>query len=82
MVSPQVAFSYLHVYRQINPNSLDNKGSCWILLDFYCSVTMLRELVKKEQTIHVQYMYVHLYVSEKQFCQHNLNTLFQIVHLT
>ena len=28
----------------INPNSLDNKGSCWILLDFYCSVTMLREL--------------------------------------
>ena len=28
----------------IHPNSLDNKGSCWILLDFYCSVTMLREL--------------------------------------
>ena len=30
----------------INPtcNSLDNKGSCWILKDFYCSVTMLREL--------------------------------------
>ena len=27
-----------------NPNSLDNKGSCWILKDFYCSVTMLREL--------------------------------------
>ena len=26
----------------LNPNSLDNKGSCWILLDFYCSVTMLR----------------------------------------
>ena len=25
----------------VNPNSLDNKGSCWILLDFYCSVTML-----------------------------------------
>ena len=25
-------------------NSLDNKGSCWILLDFYCSVTILREL--------------------------------------
>ena len=24
--------------------SLDNKGSCWILLDFYCSVTMLRKL--------------------------------------
>ena len=24
--------------------SLDNKGSCWILKDFYCSVTMLREL--------------------------------------
>ena len=28
----------------INPNSLDNKDSCWILLDFYCLVTMLREL--------------------------------------
>ena len=28
----------------LNPNSLDNKGSCWILKDFYCSVTMLREL--------------------------------------
>ena len=28
----------------INPDSLDNKGSCWILKDFYCSVTMLREL--------------------------------------
>ena len=27
-----------------NPNSLDNKGSCWILKDLYCSVTMLREL--------------------------------------
>ena len=22
----------------------DNKGSCWILKDFYCQVTMLREL--------------------------------------
>ena len=28
----------------INHNSLDNKGNCWILKDFYCSVTMLREL--------------------------------------
>ena len=28
----------------IIPNSLHNKGSCWILKDFYCSVTMLREL--------------------------------------
>ena len=27
-----------------NPNSLDNKGSCWILRNCYCSVTMLREL--------------------------------------
>ena len=33
---------------RINPNSLDNKGSCWILKDFYCSVTMLRELGLKE----------------------------------
>ena len=28
----------------INPNSLDNKGSWRILKDFYCSVTLLREL--------------------------------------
>ena len=28
----------------INPNSLDNEGSWRILKDFYCSVTMLREL--------------------------------------
>ena len=27
--------------KSINPNALDNKGSCWT---FYCSVTMLREL--------------------------------------
>ena len=32
------------VYYGINPNSLDNKGSWRILKDFYCSVTMLREL--------------------------------------
>ena len=31
----------LKVYSASNPNSLDNKGSCWILKDFYCSVTML-----------------------------------------
>ena len=31
-------------YCYINPNSLDSKGSCWILKDFYCSVTMLREV--------------------------------------
>ena len=28
----------------VNPNSLDIKGSCWILKDCYCSVTMLMEL--------------------------------------
>ena len=28
----------------INPNSLDSKGSCWILKGCYCSETMLREL--------------------------------------
>ena len=32
-----------HWIQSINPNSLHNKGSCWILMDFYCSVTMLRE---------------------------------------
>ena len=34
----------IFIHSVINPNSLDNKGSCWILKDFYCSVTMLREL--------------------------------------
>ena len=29
----------------INLNSLDNKGSWRILKDFYCSVTILRELL-------------------------------------
>ena len=33
----------------LNPNSLGNKGSCWILKDCYCSVTMLRELGLKGQ---------------------------------
>ena len=28
----------------INPNHLDNKGSCWILKDVYCSLTMHRKL--------------------------------------
>ena len=28
----------------INPNSPNNKGSCWILKDLYCSVTTLTEL--------------------------------------
>ena len=37
------------MYRGINPNSLDNKGSCWILKDCYCSVTMLRELGLKNK---------------------------------
>ena len=27
-----------------NPNSLDNKGRCWILKDFYCLGAMNREL--------------------------------------
>ena len=36
----------------MNPNSLDNKGSCWNLLDFYCSVTMLRELGLTVYKIH------------------------------
>ena len=32
----------LHIsFIHINPNSGDNKGSCWILKDFYC-LTMLR----------------------------------------
>ena len=37
-------FEVVRVNKMFNPNSLDNKGSCWILKDCYCSVTMLREL--------------------------------------
>ena len=39
-IFPQFPFPF----SPINPNSLENKGSCWILKDCYCSVTMLREL--------------------------------------
>ena len=35
----------------LNPKSLDNKGSCWVLKNLYCSVTMLRELGLKERYI-------------------------------
>ena len=47
-------FSALLAMNSINPiNSLDNKGSCWILKDFYCSVTMLWELgLKTNSTIY------------------------------
>ena len=31
--------------------SLDNKGSCWMLKDFYCSVTMLRVRVNSHHTL-------------------------------
>ena len=34
-------FRLLHCF--FNPNSLDNKGSCWILKDCYYLGTMLRE---------------------------------------
>ena len=34
-----------------NPNSRDNKGSWRILKDFYCSVTMLRELVRVNEVM-------------------------------
>ena len=37
-----------------NPNSL-NKGSCWILKDFYCSVTMLREI---GFDVHVSWFFI------------------------
>ena len=36
----------VHSLFKFNPNSLDNKGSCWILKDFYCSVTMLLKGVR------------------------------------
>ena len=40
--------------KHFSPNSLDSKGSCWISLDFYCSVTMLREfgLIKSKLVKH------------------------------
>ena len=44
MQSPLIHVCEPHHFIIINPNSLDNKGSCWILKDFYCSVTMLRGL--------------------------------------
>ena len=37
-------FTLYTFYGSLNPNSLDNKGSWRILKDFYCLVTMLREL--------------------------------------
>ena len=53
----------LHVH--VHPNSLDNKGSWRILKDFYCSVTMLREL-GLNTCVYVYTMYcvctcVHVY---------------------
>ena len=54
----------------VNPNSLDNKGSCWILKDFYCSVTMLRDLVvdslgeeNKQEKVQYLVTYVHFNLS-------------------
>ena len=51
-IAGEIAYSKIYIF---NPNSLDNKGSCWILKDCYCSVTMLRELglmVKLAPTLH------------------------------
>ena len=39
----------------INPNSLENKGSWRILKDFYCSLTMLRELGLKHWCASASY---------------------------
>ena len=49
--SSMPTFQWFNIY--INPNSLDNKGSCWILKDFYYSVTMLRELELNNQPVKV-----------------------------
>ena len=38
-----------------NPNSLDNKRSCWISKDFYCSATMLRELGLNKRHSHYNF---------------------------
>ena len=48
------SFFSIHSYIvsiSLNPNSQDNKGSCLILLDFDCSVTMVMEL-RSEQTFN------------------------------
>ena len=50
---------WLWRYCAFNPNSLDNKGSCWILLDFYCSVTMLRELRDTIPMTTIQWHYTN-----------------------
>ena len=39
--APCIIWMYFEL---INPNSLDNKGSWGIFKEFYCSVTMIREL--------------------------------------
>ena len=44
----------------INPNSLDNRGSWRILKDFYCSVTMLRELGLNK--LSILFFYCFLFV--------------------
>ena len=59
IVKIYVLFWSMHL---LNPNSLDNKGSWSILKDFYCSVTMCRELGLMQimghwmmsQTLHLQ----------------------------
>ena len=45
MVNKLLNWSCASYEPNFNPNSLDNKGSRRILKDFYCSVTLLRELI-------------------------------------
>ena len=56
-ISQDLKIGSANCYSLINPKSLDHKGSCWILLDFYCSVTTLRELGLKKgaQMFNFQY---------------------------
>ena len=53
----------------VNPTSLDNKGSCWILKDFYCSVTILGELGLITVTCPLfHYLCFMLFIAESSFC--------------
>ena len=47
-----VTMTFWRIIININPNSVDNKGSLRFLKDFYCSVTMLRELGLKGEDIN------------------------------
>ena len=57
--------------KAINSNSLDNKGSCWILKNLYCSVTMLMEIGL------MNHYSLHQYLIKDTYTLDNFTTLFK-----